>query len=246
MAVLTGSVTAPSHLSLRRLPAWHPEWWVYAVAAPAWLGLAWMSSGMTMSMDHGFAASWSDGWSHWVLMVVAMMLLVAAPHVRAVALRSVWSRRQRSAAVYVLGYVALWSAVGAVLVAGLALLGLEHHGEHLLPVALLLAAVWQVSTPRRRVLRRCSPLRLGAPSGLAGDVDIARSGVRSALRCLVECWPVMLAMALSHSLVLMAGLTVVLLNERMRGANAVRRAGRPLEAWVLAGYALIALVAVPV
>ena len=55
----------------------------------------------------------------------------------------------------------------------------------------------------------------------------------------------MLAMALSHSLVLMVGLTVVLLSERARGANPQRRGGRPLEAWVLAGFAAVAAVAVP-
>ena len=99
------------------------------------------------------------------------------------------------------------------------MLGVDHHGSHLLPVALLLAAAWQVSVPRRRVIRRCAPLRLGAASGLAADVDCARAGRAVGLRCVVECWPVMLAMALSHSLLLMAGLTVVLLTERARGAN---------------------------
>jgi hypothetical protein len=52
----------------------------------------------------------------------------------------------------------------------------------------------------------------------------------------------MIAMALSQSLVLMVGLTVVLLTERTRGANPQRRGGRPLEAWVLAGFAAAALV----
>jgi predicted metal-binding membrane protein len=216
---------------------------VYAVAALAWLALLWISTTTAAISTSGFAASWADRWSHWLLMVVAMMLPVAAPHVRAVALRSLWSRRQRSAALFVLGYVAVWAVVGAALVATVVGLGVAHHGSHLLPVALLLSAAWQVSVPRRRVFRRCAPLRLGAASGVAADVDCARAGVRSSLRCVVECWPVMLAMALSHSLLLMAGLTVVLLSERMRGANAVRRAGRPLEAWVLVGYAAIALAA---
>ena len=150
---------ARSGPSVRRVRAWHPEWWVYAVAAAAWLALVWMGAGMTMSTGD-FAAEWSDAWSHWVLMVLAMMLLVAAPQVRTVALRSVRSRRHRSAGAYVLGYVALWVVVGAVLVAGLVALGVGHHGMHLLPVALLLAAAWQVSVPRRRVVRRCSSLRL--------------------------------------------------------------------------------------
>lgn len=243
MAVLAEPVVGRRTSSTRHLLAWHPEWWVYAVATLAWLALIWLSTTMAMSPS-GFAASWTDGWTHWLLMVVAMMLPIAAPHVRAVALRNLWSRRQRSAAVFVLGYVAVWAIVGAALVAAVVGLGVSHHGSHLLPVALLLAAAWQVSAPRRRVIRRCAPLRLGAASGVAADVDCARAGVRSSLRCVVECWPVMLAMALSHSLLLMAGLTVVLLSERMRGANAVRRAGRPLEAWILAGLAVVSVVAI--
>jgi predicted metal-binding integral membrane protein DUF2182 len=244
MAVIDGPVTTPARFSPRRLVAGHPEWWVRAVAGSAWLVLAWMSTGMSMSTG-GFAAAWSAGWSHWVLMVLAMMLLVVAPRVRTVALGSPSSRRHRSAGAYVLGFVTLWSVVGAALVGAVVLAGVEHHGGHLLPLVLLLAAAWQVSVPRRRVLRRSWPLRPRTERGLAGDIDCARSGVRSAARCLVECWPVMLAMALSHSLLLMAGLTVVLLSERWGGPDASRRAGRPLEAWVLAGFALVALVAMP-
>ncbi len=244
MAVIDGPVTAPARFSPRRVVARHPEWWVYAVAGSAWLVLARMSTGMSMSTG-GFVVQWSEGWSHWVLMVLAMMLLAVAPRVRTVALESRSSRRQRSAVAYVLGFVTLWSVVGAALVGAVVLTGVEAHGGHLLPVVLLLAAAWQVSVPRRRVLRRSPPFGPGTARGLAGDVDCARSGMRSAGRCLVECWPVMVAMALSHSLLLMAGLTVVLLSERRGGPDAVRRLGRPLEAWVLAGFALVALVAMP-
>ena len=233
---------------MRRFVAWHPEWWVYAVAAMAWLVLLGMSALMTMPMDHhGMSgamstspSSWAEHWSHWLLMVLAMMLPVAARQVRGVAQRSIWSRRQRSAVFFVLGYVALWSAVGALLVGVVVATGLDDGATDLLVVSLLLAAAWQTSAPRRRLVRRCEALKLGAPSGLAGDVDCTRAGLRAGVRCLQECWPAMIAMALSQSLLLMAGLTVVLLTERMRGANPQRRGGRPLEAWVLAGFALLA------
>ena len=244
MAVLAEPVASPTRrVTLRHVLAWHPEWWVYASALVSWLVLAWMSAEVAMSHG-GFVAEWSQLSTYWVLMVLAMMLPVIAPHVRTVGLRSLWSRRHRSTFFYVVGYVALWAGLGAVLEAALVTLGLGHHhdGTYLLPIALLLAAAWQVSFPRRRVLRRCAPLRLGVSSGVAADIDCTRAGVRSGLRCLVECWPVMLAMALSHSLVLMAGVTVVLLTERARGANPVRRAGRPLEAWLLAGFAFAVFV----
>jgi hypothetical protein len=176
-------------------------------------------------------------------MVAAMMLPVVAPQVRGIALRSVWSRRQRSAAGFVAGYAAVWLAVGALLLGVLAVVGVPEEAGWLLAGTLLVAAAWQVSRPRRRVLRRCATLRLGAPSGLAADVDCARAGVRSGLRCAFTCGPMMVAMALSHSLVLMAGLLVVMLGERARGPDPVGRAGRPREAWVLGGFAVVAAVA---
>src|SRR3954447_20317346 len=241
MTTLAGERPRFARRSVRRHLAWHPEWWVYAVAAAAWVALLAMSLAMSMPMV-AHTLSWTERWTHWLLMVGAMMLPVAARQVRAVAQRSLWSRRQRSAGWFVVGYVALWAAVGAGLVTIVIGAGLDHGASDLLVVSLLLAAAWQTSAPRRRLVRRCEALKLGAPSGLAGDLDCARLGVRSGVRCLQECWPAMIAMALSQSLVLMAGLTVVLLSERTRGANPQRRGGRPLEAWVLAGFAAVALV----
>ncbi len=229
--------------SLRRFLAWHPEWWAYAVAGAAWVTLLAMDASMSMTMrDHG-RASWLDRWSHWLLMVLAMMLPIAGRTIRTVGLRSVWSRRHWATGSFVLGYVALSGALGAVLVTVVLVGGLDHDATDLLVVSLLLAAAWQGSVPRRRLVRRCASLRLGVATGLAGDGDCARAGMRSGTRCLLECWPAMIAMALSQSLLLMAGLTVVLLTERMRGANPQRRAGRHSEAWALAGFAGIAALA---
>lgn len=247
MTVLAHPVAAATtkRRSLRRFVAWHPEWWVQAVAVAAWVTLLAMSVQMSMPMDHhasssASSASWAERWTHWLLMVLAMMLPVAAPQVRTVARRSLWSRRQRSALFFVLGYAVEWAVIGGVLVLVVISTGLDDGASDLLVVSLLLAAAWQVSVPRRRLVRRCSSLKLGPGTGVTADADCARAGVRSAVRCLVECWPAMIAMALSQGLLLMAGLTVVLLTERMRGANPERRAGRPLEAWVLAGFAALA------
>ena len=193
-----------------------------------------------MSMPSGPAslvASWSSAWGHWALMVGAMMFPVTAPHVRVVAVRSLWLRRHRSAALFLVGYVAVWLLSGAILLAVLVPLGAPHVDWSWVAATLVVAALWQVSGPRKRVLRRCGSLRLGKAAGVAADVDCARAGLRSGLRCLVTCWPAMLAMAMSHHLLLMAGVLAVMLTERARGANPMRRAGRPLEAGVLAGFA---------
>lgn len=249
-------------ISLRRAPgrslAWHPEWWLYAVAGASALllvvgSLASTDAGAATAHvhegHHGMAATpdslsqwamWPGVWWHWTLMVGAMMLPIVAPQVRRVALRSVWSRRHRGAATFLLGYVVVWLAFGAVLLAVLAAFDISQPQTLWLVVALLVAAVWQVSRPRRRVLRRCAALRLGAATGLAADLDCARAGLRSGLRCAFTCGPLMVAMALSHSLLLMGGVLTVLLTERARGANPVRRAGRPHEALALGGFAVVA------
>lgn len=260
--------TSPRHplpgALLQRWLAWHPEWWVYAVAGAAALLLV---AGTLASPDTGAAAghhmheghhalspfpdvesrwaSWLSAWEHWALMVAAMMLPVVAPQVRRVATRSLWSRRHRSAVSFTLGYVVVWLVLGAGLVAVVIALGGQVQLAPWLAVVLLLAAGWQVSGPRRRMLRRCASLRLGATTGPAADLDCARAGLRSGLRCVFTCGPLMVAMALSHSLLLMAGVLALLLSERARGANPVRRAGRPHEALVIVGFAVIAAVAVP-
>ena len=50
----------------------------------------------------------------------------------------------------------------------------------------------------------------------------------------------MLAMLAEHGVLLMAALLVVLLSERSRGPDPVRRAGRPREAWMIVGLAVAA------
>jgi len=105
-----------------------------------------------------------------------------------------------------------------------------------LPFVLLVAAVWQVAPARRRVMRRCGVV---APCALS-DRGCAEAGLRTGARCAFTCGPVMAAMAVSHGLLLMSALFCVLLSERARGPNPDRRAGRPLEAWCLAGFAVVA------
>ncbi len=250
----------PRTFSTRRFLAWHPEWWVYAVAGVAWAGLALTSyaatgggtsthvghhemAGMVMPSDReGFVTAWSSAWGGWTSMVLAMMLPVVAPQVRTLALRSLWSRRQRSAGFFSLGYVAVWLLAGAALLAALVALDAEPLGTAWLIGLLLVAAAWQVSGPRRRFLRRCGSLRLREPTGSAADLNCVRVGVRSGGRCLFTCGPLMLTMVASHSVLLMVGLLGVMLSERSRGPDPVRRAGRPLEAWVVAGFAAVASV----
>jgi predicted metal-binding membrane protein len=251
------AVTATTVASLGRVRAAagralaaRPDAWVFLLAAVAALVLMLMH--LTGSANpptfhasgHGHADATPillGAWTGWMLMALAMMLPVIAPQARQVALRSLWSQRHRAMIAYLAGYVAVWAVVGIVLVTLLHSAGLADAPGGVLVAALLLAAGWQTSRPRRQVMRRCGVLPLGAPRGWAAARDCAIVGLRAGLRCVVACGPVMVAMALAHhNLILMAALLVLLHTERARGPNPDRRAGRPLEAWCLAGYAAIA------
>jgi hypothetical protein len=236
-------------MPVRRILVRRPEWWLYAVAGGA--GLALVLGVVALGPEaaghvHGTTAargSWIAGWLGWVAMVLAMMLPIVAPHARRVAMRSLWRRRHRAMAWFVLGYLAVWSSVGAVLVGILVVAGHPRPGPAVLAAALLGAAAWQVSRPRRRAMRRCGTLRPVAARGWRADRGCADAGVRIGLRCAFTCGPVMLAMAVGHGVLLMGALLALLLSERARGPNPDRRAGRPLEGWCLVAFAGVAAVA---
>ena len=179
----------------------------------------------------------------WMLMAVAMMVPVAAPHARRVGLRSLWPRRHRAVAAFLAAFVAVWAAFGLVTAVPLAASGL-HPPPVAVAVALVLAAAWQVAPPRRRALRRCESPRPAPVHRRAADRACLAAGARAGRRCAFTCGPVMVAMALGHGAWLMAGLTAVVLSERRRGPNPERRAGRPHEAVALLALAAAAL-AVP-
>jgi len=228
--------------SFRSVPVRHPEWWWYAVAAAAGFVLV----AEALGPDHhaapaGFAGSVGSGLDHWFLMVLAMMVPMAAPQARGVAVRSLWARRHRAAAFFMVGHVAVWLLVGVVVVVGVTALetwrGPTEPAPWVVPALLVLAALWQVSPPRRRAMRRCGSVRLHAADGVAADVDCARAGVRAGALCVVSCGAVMLPMAVypgaMHSLPLMAAVLAILLWERAAGPNPATRPGRPHEALAL-------------
>ena len=226
-----------------------PETWLYVIASVGGVGLVVPhvagGSSVTHAHDEGHhhasasdIAAWLAEWRHWSLMVLAMMIPVVAPYARRVALGSLWRRRQRAIAWFVLGYLSVWLAVGGILAMVLARFD-RLSAWPVVAIALLVAAAWQVSRPRCRVLRRCGSLRAGAIRGWRADRDCATLGLRVALRCAFVCGPVMLAMAVGQSLILMAGIFALLFTERARGPNPDRRAGRRLEASCLVAFAAV-------
>ena len=184
----------PAPGALTRSLAWHPEWWVYAVAGAAALVLV---AGALSSPDTGAAAghhmheghhamgqtpdvqgpwaSWLSAWEHWALMVAAMMLPVVAPQVRRVATRSLWSRRHRAAVSFVLAYVACGSSSGAGLVAVVLALGGQEQLAPWLAVVLLTCGGLAGLRP---ATAHAPPLRL-APAGCCHTASPPTSTVRA-------------------------------------------------------------------
>jgi len=191
---------------------------------------------------HRADGGWLAGWEHWALMVLAMMLPIVALQARRVAVGSLWRRRHRAIAWFVLGYVAIWLAIGAALTGVVEPLG-RPLAWPVVPILLLAAAGWQISRPRRQALRRCGVLPPGAVLGWRASRDSAANGLRYGVRCVFVCGPAMAAAAASGSTVLMAGVLALFLSERARGPNPHRRAGRPLEAWGLVACAAVVLIA---
>jgi predicted metal-binding membrane protein len=141
----------------------------------------------------------SLGW--WAVMVVAMMLPATIPVVRAISFGSMWDRRYRSPALFLVAFVAVWVAFGAIALTSwqlAALLGVGHaiHGAIATGAILLVAANWQLAPQQRRFLKRCHrALALGARGRTADRA------------CAGACWPLMLAMVPGHGVALMAALT---------------------------------------
>jgi predicted metal-binding membrane protein len=241
--------------ALRRHLARRPETWVEAIAVGAWVvlvvGALASTLGPAPTAGHGHHTGSVAAPSHagaiamstWLAMTVAMMFPVVAPLAGRIAARSLWTRRHRAMATWLTGYVALWAIVGAVVVVAVAALDLGSRTSVATSVALLAAALWQVSTPRRRALARCGTTPVIALRGWAADRDGLLAGARAGVRCAVTCGPAMVATALTHDVALMAAVTLLLVTERARGPNPHRRAGRPREAWGLVACAALAALA---
>lgn len=235
--------------AVRARLAYAPQTWVYLVAAVAMAILLARHIFPTadaghhhMHASHTPVPTLLSTWLWWTVMSMAMMFPVAAPGARRIAQASLWRRRHIAMAEFLGGYLAVWALVGLAAVWIVSLVWPLGAPRYVVAVALITAAGWQVMPTRRRVLRRCrGPARVNV-RGWRADWDCATEGITDGRRCVVTCGPLMAVMAVGHSLLLMACLTVLLMTERARGPNPAERAGRPFEAWCLAALACAVLV----
>src|SRR5882724_5194158 len=110
------SMDQPSISLSKRITWHHPEWWLFGLSLIAWLAMAirFDSAGVGFTLTHQHhhgAATGVNPWIietfRWMMMVAAMMLPLVADSAREVAARSLWSRRQRAIAGFVLGYLSI-------------------------------------------------------------------------------------------------------------------------------------------
>jgi predicted metal-binding membrane protein len=253
--------TAPSQVTrlfrgLGEWAAWHPEWWVLAISAGAWLIMALSATGsfvprICYSPSFGpiessfvrlrvwpLSSQLAPEYVGWLLMTIAMMLPLTVFPVRHVAFRSFSWRRNRAVASFLIGYLLVWALVGAalvpVLIAARALEG--SGGRFALTVGLMLAAVWQLTPSQLRASRRCHRTIALSAAGWRADADCVRFGVGTGGNCAFSCWALMLTPALaSHSLLAMTCVQAVALHERYE----LRPRSRVVIPILLTGAAMI-------
>jgi predicted metal-binding membrane protein len=171
--------------------------------------VAWAVSDLRMSgMDAGPGSSLGTfGFfiTTWVVMMTAMMFPSVGPMVNMYA--SIQRNRRRrdmpiaagATACFVLGYLLVWSAIGALAYLGVRLGGSSiswSHGGRWIAGAILFGAALYELTPLKQVcLRHCrSPLSFVLTSWRSGRAGALTMGVRHGAWCLGCCWALMAAL----------------------------------------------------
>jgi predicted metal-binding membrane protein len=163
---------------------------------------AWAVTGDRMGgMDAGPGTELGGlGWFAvvWVTMMAAMMVPSIAPMVLAHA------RVQIGATpTFVAGYLLTWAAVGMLgyaLVEGvrsldLRVLAWDEAGPYVAGGAILAAAIYQLSPPKNRGLRRCrNPRAFVAEHWRPGPVGALRMGIEHGRVCVASSWALMAAL----------------------------------------------------
>jgi predicted metal-binding membrane protein len=168
--------------------------------------------------EPGWAPTFLVSVALWVLMATAMMLPTALPEARSISLNGKWKRRQRGPALFAVGYLAVWSAVGILLLSAAWLIGPKATGPLAISATLAIAAAWESTRWKRLCLRACHRLRPLPPDTWRADRASVREGLRNGAWCTGSCGPMMVPMALaphSAALFLMLFLFAVISAEKL-------------------------------
>lgn len=209
-----------------RLVAWrHPEWWSLAIASVAAATLVVLHASSSESAHAiGFSHHSPDplarsvfsaatiAFSQWLLMVLAMMVPLSVGAIRTTAARSLWRRRHRAIAAFLGGFVVPWAIAGVLVSIAVAAWMPEDAGAVTVVtmLAFAIAALWQRSRAKQRALMACHGTRPLAPAGWAAVRDSVGFGASIGGHCVISCWALMLACAVSghHPLVMLAAAAI--------------------------------------
>jgi predicted metal-binding membrane protein len=170
------------------------------------------------------------------LMALAMMVPTAMPAVQHAARTSLYWRRRRAAAEFLVVFLILWTAF-SVLALGPLVSWLPAGSRFALPVALVAAALWQLTPLKLRALRACHRSRPLPPRGWRASAGVADFALHNGAACLASCWAMMAAAAVSGAgrLLWMAAITAVMTVEKLadKPITASRRVAAMLAAAAL-------------
>ncbi len=183
----------------------HPEWLALLLAATAWAALAlvldWFApAGWSLPPGHHHTSDSAAVHSHpidtqllsWLLMVIAMMLPTTVPHLRYLGFNTRRTHRQRTLALFTLGYLATWLAPGMFLAVMPGPVPAS-----VVAVLVLAAGAWELTPIKRRALRGCCrtlPVGFAGPSADAAAVEY---GLRHGVVCLLVSGPAMVVLMLA-------------------------------------------------
>ncbi|HST62522.1 MAG TPA: DUF2182 domain-containing protein [Longimicrobium sp.] len=194
----------------------HPAWWVVPAAAAAWALMA--VAPHPHAGHHGHAPARGPDALATVAMIVAMMLPLAVPSIRHVAVSA--TRRYRAMACFLAGYLAVWMLAMLAITAAWTFAASLAGWTAAAVGAVTVAALWEVLPARQRHARRCERTVPITPAGWRAHADCARYGATSGLACAGTCWALMaLCVAFAHGLPVMAVLFGVQLSGRYRGLS---------------------------
>jgi predicted metal-binding membrane protein len=174
---------------------------LFALAALGW----WSTVDRMRGMDEGpWTGLGTFGWfvGAWVVMMAAMMLPSVAPTVALYA-RMTRARSPRSPLLFAVGYLLVWSALGAaafaVAVAGRELAGdvlsWERAGRWVAGATLVVAAAYELTPLKDVCLGKCrSPLGFLLGAWRDGPAGALGMGARHGAWCVGCCWALMLSL----------------------------------------------------